>query len=160
MHVKINRFNYVSPSPSMVQTQSPTHSNPFDVTPHFSQFPIFQLVVRPSTHTLPMEESVSAELLHDTAVSDEPPSQFASNGAHLTPEELVAKAIAPVKREFLRPPPLRSSSTNVKDAASSAKNDGDDKAAPSSLVKEKKSKRQLKRERRQVTSNSYRSVFL
>lgn len=97
-----------------------------------------------------MEDSVTSELLDDTAVSEEPLSHSAENGTHLTPQELVAKAIAPVKREFLRPPPVRSSSNNVKDAASTAKNDGDDKAAPSSLVKEKKSKRQLKRERRQV----------
>ncbi|CAK9315945.1 unnamed protein product [Citrullus colocynthis] len=96
-----------------------------------------------------MEDSVTAELLDDTAVSEELLSHSAENGTHLTPQELVAKAIAPVKREFLRPPPVRSSSNNVKDAASTAKNDGNDKAAPSSLVKEKKSKRQLKRERRQ-----------
>lgn len=60
--------------------------------------------------------------------------------AEKTPEELVAKAIAPVKREFLRPPPLRP----CNDVAS------DSKSTPSTFVKEKKSKRQLKRERRQV----------
>ena len=59
-----------------------------------------------------------------------------------TPEELVAKAIAPVKREFLRPPPVRPSNDVVSDS----------KSTPSTLVKEKKSKRQLKRERRQVLS--------
>ncbi|XP_023554076.1 tRNA-dihydrouridine(47) synthase [NAD(P)(+)]-like [Cucurbita pepo subsp. pepo] len=96
-----------------------------------------------------MEDSVSAELRVPTAVSEEPASLSASTGAQLTPEELVAKAIAPVKREYLRPPPVRSSGNNVKDAASTGKNDGDNKAAPSSLVKEKKSKRQMKRERRQ-----------
>ena len=107
-----------------------------------------------------MEDSVSAELRVPTAVSEEPASLSASTGAQLTPEELVAKAIAPVKREYLRPPPVRSSGNNVKDAASTGKNDGDDKAAPSSLVKEKKSKRQMKRERRQVPSHSCRFVFL
>lgn len=62
-----------------------------------------------------------------------------------TPEELVAKAIAPVKREFLRPPPLRPSSNNHGGAVS------EEKAEPpqSAIVKEKKSKRQLKRERRE-----------
>lgn len=96
------------------------------------------------------EDSVTADLLDDTAVSEHPLSHSSDNGTHLTPQQLVAKAIAPVKRDFLRPPPLRSSSNNLKDATSTAKNDGDDKAAPSTLVKEKKSKRQLKRERRQV----------
>ncbi|RDX71542.1 tRNA-dihydrouridine(47) synthase [NAD(P)(+)]-like protein, partial [Mucuna pruriens] len=59
-----------------------------------------------------------------------------------TPEQLVARAIAPVKKDFLRPPPVRASSPN------------DDVSIPndtktSVLAKEKKSKRQLKRERRQ-----------
>lgn len=110
-----------------------------------------------------MEESPSAELLDDTAVSDQPASHSASNGAHLTPDELVAKAIAPVKRQYLRPPPLRSSSNNnVKDAASTDKNNDRDinGAAPSTLVKEKKSKRQLKRERRQVTVPLFISLFV
>lgn len=98
-----------------------------------------------------MEDSVPAE----------PTPQSASNGAQLTPEELVAKAIAPVKPHYLRPPPVRSSScNNAKDAApSTAKNDDADKAPPSSLVKEKKSKRQLKRERRQVNMHSQHFVF-
>lgn len=64
--------------------------------------------------------------------------------AQVTPEELVAKAIAPVKREFLRPPPVRASS------ATNTQNDDVAEAKSASLVKEKKSKRQLKRERRQV----------
>ncbi|ESW07905.1 hypothetical protein PHAVU_009G002300 [Phaseolus vulgaris] len=62
--------------------------------------------------------------------------------ADQTPQELVSRAIAPVKKEFLRPPPVRSSAPN------------DDVSIPnenrtSVLAKEKKSKRQLKRERRQ-----------
>lgn len=64
----------------------------------------------------------------------------ATERAEKTPGELVAKAIVPVKREFLRPPPLRP----CNDVAS------DSKYTPSTFVKEKKSKRQLKRERRQV----------
>ncbi|CBI37975.3 hypothetical protein VitviT2T_002994 [Vitis vinifera] len=63
----------------------------------------------------------------------------ATERAEKTPGELVAKAIVPVKREFLRPPPLRP----CNDVAS------DSKYTPSTFVKEKKSKRQLKRERRQ-----------
>ncbi|OMO74420.1 tRNA-dihydrouridine synthase [Corchorus capsularis] len=78
-----------------------------------------------------------------------PPKQPSnSNGAtHQTPEELVARAIAPVKREFLRPPPP--TRTNQNDGASDADSKANAKQSESSLVKEKKSKRQLKRERRQ-----------
>ncbi|PPD87018.1 hypothetical protein GOBAR_DD16044 [Gossypium barbadense] len=60
-----------------------------------------------------------------------------------SPEELVARAIAPVKREFLRPPP--SSRTTQNNPAS----DTNVKQPQANLVQEKKSKRQLKRERRQ-----------
>lgn len=64
-----------------------------------------------------------------------------------TPEELVAKSIAPVKKQFLRPPPVRPCCPkNHNDEVS----DGNAKPAQSNVVKEKKSKRQLKRERRQV----------
>ncbi|XP_022747839.1 tRNA-dihydrouridine(47) synthase [NAD(P)(+)]-like isoform X2 [Durio zibethinus] len=75
-----------------------------------------------------------------------PPSHPPSNtngAAQQKPEDLVARAIAPVKREFLRPPP--SSRTTQNDAAS----DTNVKQSQSNVVKEKKSKRQLKRERRQ-----------
>ncbi|XP_022763135.1 tRNA-dihydrouridine(47) synthase [NAD(P)(+)]-like [Durio zibethinus] len=74
--------------------------------------------------------------------SSHPPSN--SNGTtRQTPEELVARAIAPIKREFLRPPlPSR---TTQNDTAS----DSNAKQSQSNVVKEKKSKRQLKRERRQ-----------
>ncbi|XP_062177493.1 tRNA-dihydrouridine(47) synthase [NAD(P)(+)]-like [Alnus glutinosa] len=87
-----------------------------------------------------MDES-PAELVVDTEkLSVEPPP---SNGSQPTPEELAAKAIAPVKKEFLRPPPPRTSSTSTglqNDAVSQTK---------VVSVKEKKSKRQLKRERHQ-----------
>lgn len=59
-----------------------------------------------------------------------------------TTDQLIARCIAPVRNEFLRPPPDRTSSQN--DDVSIPK----DKAPV--LAKEKKSKRQLKRERRQV----------
>lgn len=82
-----------------------------------------------------------AESIADAA-GDQPVTS--SNRAdHQTPEELVAKAIAPVKREFLRHPPSRTQSDAV---AESRKVN----AARSGVVNEKKSKRQLKRERRQV----------
>ncbi|GAV60275.1 Dus domain-containing protein [Cephalotus follicularis] len=60
-----------------------------------------------------------------------------------TPEELVAKSIAPLKREYLRPPPSRA--TTLNDAASHS----DSKSSRSTPVNDKKSKRQLKRERRE-----------
>lgn len=55
----------------------------------------------------------------------------------LSAEESVGKGIAPVKREYQRRPTPRCSSNG-------------DANATSSVVKEKKSKRQLKRERQQV----------
>ncbi|PIA27916.1 hypothetical protein AQUCO_07400033v1 [Aquilegia coerulea] len=58
----------------------------------------------------------------------------------LTTEELIAKSIAPVKTQYLRPPPPRS-----KDGGEGI----DKKSVSSNLIKEKKSKRQLKRERQQ-----------
>ncbi|KAJ4747270.1 tRNA-dihydrouridine(47) synthase [NAD(P)(+)] [Rhynchospora pubera] len=69
---------------------------------------------------------------------------------HRSPEELVAKAIAPVKPQYLRPPPVRSSGDSTGgdgDVGKEKEKTGD--AAGSGLVKEKKSKRQLKRERKQ-----------
>ncbi|XP_057436718.1 tRNA-dihydrouridine(47) synthase [NAD(P)(+)]-like isoform X2 [Lotus japonicus] len=57
-----------------------------------------------------------------------------------TTEELIARAIAPVKKDFLCPPPVRAPPP-PSDAG------GDDKAPP--VIKEKKSKRQFKRERLQ-----------
>ncbi|PKA53109.1 tRNA-dihydrouridine(47) synthase [NAD(P)(+)]-like [Apostasia shenzhenica] len=76
---------------------------------------------------------------------------------HRSPENLVAKAIAPVKVEYLRPPPLRTvPNSEVEDGA----HDGaaERKAAPG-LVKEKKSKRQLKKERKQVDVEKPVSFF-
>ncbi|BBH09298.1 FMN-linked oxidoreductases superfamily protein, partial [Prunus dulcis] len=76
---------------------------------------------------------------------DESPAETApvpevSNGwADRTPEELVAKSIAPVKKQFLCPPPIRACSNEPNDAVS---------------VKEKKSKRQLKRERQQAVKSA------
>ncbi|XP_059647559.1 tRNA-dihydrouridine(47) synthase [NAD(P)(+)]-like [Cornus florida] len=86
-------------------------------------------------------------------VVDEPkvPMDQPSDGggvAQLTPEELVAKSIAPVKREFLRPPPTRPCNNDSNDVVSDAK------PASSNILKEKKSKRQLKRERRQEQKSS------
>ncbi|XP_047168574.1 tRNA-dihydrouridine(47) synthase [NAD(P)(+)]-like isoform X1 [Vigna umbellata] len=67
--------------------------------------------------------------------------------ANQTPEQLVSRAIAPVKKEFLRPPPVRSSAP---DNDVSIPNEN----KTSVLAKEKKSKRQLKRERRQVQKSA------
>lgn len=89
----------------------------------------------------------------DTA-GDAPSSN--ASGAHRTPEELIAKAIAPVKGEFLRPPPVRPYSSGQSDAAPEARGG----APQSGLVKEKKSKRQLKRERQQVSPLSLLSMSL
>ena len=103
-----------------------------------------------------MDDGPTAELSgEEPKVSDEShetPSVVVVGGGGVvqqTPEDLVAKAIAPVKREFLLPPPIRPCSKDSNDVASGAT-----KSAPSNLLKEKKSKRQLKRERLQVLSLS------
>lgn len=91
---------------------------------------------------------LAVEQNHENAAA--PPED--AGGAHSTPEELVAKAIAPVKREFLRPPPVRSSEKNSDSLSQSDVNQANVDAksdASKSIVKEKKSKRQLKRERRE-----------
>ncbi|OIT27939.1 PREDICTED: tRNA-dihydrouridine(47) synthase [NAD(P)(+)]-like [Nicotiana attenuata] len=66
-----------------------------------------------------------------------------------TPEELVAKAIAPVKREYIRPPPSRPSNNNNNNGAVGVENDDAAEVKSAPILKEKKSKRQIKRERRQ-----------
>lgn len=88
---------------------------------------------------------VNPRVSDDTLNSSQDVDGTSTIPACLTPEELVAKAIAPVKKEFLCPPPVRADSTSA-----SNQNEGvhEHKSAP--LLKEKKSKRQLKRERRQV----------
>ncbi|KAI0520252.1 hypothetical protein KFK09_007723 [Dendrobium nobile] len=65
-----------------------------------------------------------------------------------TPEDLIAKAIAPVKIDYLRPPPSRTALTAKVEGG--ADNDATErKTTTSGVIKEKKSKRQLKRERKQ-----------
>ncbi|CAA0397952.1 Zinc finger CCCH-type [Arabidopsis thaliana x Arabidopsis arenosa] len=61
-----------------------------------------------------------------------------------TSEELIERSMAPIKKEFLCPPPP-SRSVKQNDAA-------DVRAPQSGLVQEKKSKRQLKRERREQST--------
>ncbi|KAJ6310777.1 hypothetical protein OIU76_015483 [Salix suchowensis] len=91
----------------------------------------------------------------------EPPAELTSQNSNptqeqqkptATPEQLVAKSIAPVKPQFLRPPPSR---TSQNDTASSTVSDSNNNISKSNInttsvvAKEKKSKRQLKRERQQ-----------
>ncbi|CAK7329588.1 unnamed protein product [Dovyalis caffra] len=70
-----------------------------------------------------------------------------------TPEELVAKSVAPVKPQFLRPPPSRTSQNDTTSYAVSDCNSNNSKSNNTNTIslvaKEKKSKRQLKRERQQ-----------
>ncbi|KAM7479373.1 hypothetical protein LguiA_027586 [Lonicera macranthoides] len=64
--------------------------------------------------------------------------------AELSPEELAAKAIAPVKKEFLRPHTVKPTTNDESNDVAS-----DTKPTTTPVLKEKKSKRQAKRERRQ-----------
>lgn len=81
----------------------------------------------------------------------EPVDSHSQSHSELTTEELVAKSIAPIKKHFLRPPPLRASSN---DAVSQTTANAAPAPSQSSFVKDKKSKRQLKRERRQDQKSS------
>lgn len=63
----------------------------------------------------------------------------------------MARAVAPVKPAFLRPPPVREAPKEESKASG---------GAGGAVVAEKKSKRQLKRERKEVTNRSGgRKVF-
>lgn len=93
-----------------------------------------------------MQDQIVMDDTPNGAPTAEAPAPFQS---HPDVEALVAKCVAPVKKDFLRPPPVRttdsSSNSNDKDKAESQKETG-----PAPVIKEKKSKRQLKRERREV----------
>ena len=105
------------------------------------------------------EESVveNPELSLVPPPPSEPADSHSRSHSELTTEELVAKSIAPIKKHFLRPPPLRASSN---DAVSQTTANAAPAPSQSTFVKDKKSKRQLKRERRQVLSLSQNPNFL
>ncbi|XP_021848053.1 tRNA-dihydrouridine(47) synthase [NAD(P)(+)]-like isoform X2 [Spinacia oleracea] len=88
-----------------------------------------------------MDESETEAGKSENTQTQSPPARF--NGMQLSTEELISKSIAPVKKEFLRPPPTSRSTT------SDSKDDYANSEAPrsSGMIQEKKSKRQLKRER-------------
>lgn len=75
-----------------------------------------------------------------------PSAAAASSPPQPTPEELVARAVAPVKPAFLRPPPVREAPS-------------EENRATGAVPLEKKSKRQFKRERKQVTRSGGRQVL-
>lgn len=93
----------------------------------------------------------------------QPTSSNAADGGvseeFLTPEELVAKSKAPVKREYLRPPPSRPSTNNNNNTTVGVENDDAAEAKRAPLLKDKKSKRQIKRERREVIFIVYIKKF-
>ncbi|WVZ83476.1 hypothetical protein U9M48_030618 [Paspalum notatum var. saurae] len=78
-----------------------------------------------------------------TAPATDPPPPDASPAVRPTPEELVSRAVAPVKPAFLRPPPVREVPKEEKAAG------GGGAGAGAVVTGEKKSKRQLRRERQQ-----------
>ncbi|CAI0375036.1 unnamed protein product [Linum tenue] len=97
-----------------------------------------------------------AELSAEVAPPDHPPaapsnSDGAPRPAAATPGELAAKGVAPVKVEFLcPPPPPRTSQTDANNPPSTAA-----AASKSGVLKQGKSKRQFKRERRQEQKASH-----
>lgn len=96
--------------------------------------------------------AVAGSPVDDAAAAAEVAEEDQSKPVYPSPEELVAKAIAPVKRDFLRPPPVRASSSSNNASRVGGGDVGSSwKSLPAkSVVQEKKSKRQLKRERQQV----------
>ncbi|KAK9049326.1 hypothetical protein SSX86_031706 [Deinandra increscens subsp. villosa] len=76
-------------------------------------------------------------------IPTEPPQPARKPVIEMTVEELVAKAIVPVKKEFICPLPTRASGDN------SRLSSDERPAATAPVSKEKKSKRQIKRERNQ-----------
>ncbi|XP_057545466.1 tRNA-dihydrouridine(47) synthase [NAD(P)(+)]-like [Amaranthus tricolor] len=91
-----------------------------------------------------------SELLETENAATKPLPENSDRG-QLSAEELVAKAIAPVKKEFLRPPPSSRSAISDTNKDENGKSESTKK---SGIVKEKKSKRQLKRERREERNSS------
>ncbi|KAG6762919.1 hypothetical protein POTOM_033446 [Populus tomentosa] len=81
------------------------------------------------------------------------PTQDHQQQPTATPEQLIAKSIAPVKPQFLRPPTSRTSQNDTTSSTVSDSNNDISKSnntnTTSVVAKEKKSKRQLKRERQQ-----------
>lgn len=113
----------------------------------------------------PAESNETALPNDDVDPLEKPYKSPPKNSAELrTTEDLVANAIAPVKVEYLRPPPSRTALT-VKVEGGIDNEVDERKTASSGVVKEKKSKRQLKRERKQVSAeeslsfSSYSAIF-
>lgn len=103
------------------------------------------------------ESQTSAQKIREDEVGapclDETPPKLEDTGAKIaisddgsgllnypSAEELIAKARAPVKREYIRPAPVR---------AVNAKDESDNNGTVAKVSVEKKSKRQLKRERKE-----------
>ncbi|KAK9129578.1 hypothetical protein Sjap_010065 [Stephania japonica] len=96
-----------------------------------------------------MEEEVE-EQVSDQQQEEEQHLPSKPLDLHPRPEDLVAKAIAPVKQEFLRPPPSSRPKTSTEATEGGAPIAKNCNGGSSNVVKEKKSRRQLKRERQQA----------
>ncbi|XP_010665865.1 uncharacterized protein LOC104883109 isoform X2 [Beta vulgaris subsp. vulgaris] len=108
--------------------------------------PSFQPENSGEFHPSSENQEVMEESPIEVSIKTEPSFQSENSGeGQLSPEKLIAKGIAPVKKEFLRPPPS-SRSTNLDNRDENGKSDS---SKSTGIVKEKKSKRQLKRERRE-----------
>lgn len=107
--------------------------------------------------TVPAPESSETSMPDDGGGPVEIPGKYPLNAStvYRTPECLMSKAITLVKVEYLRPLP----SINSLSAESHFQGHDDDaesKTFPSAVVKEKKSNRQLKRERKQEQKSTVR----
>ncbi|KAJ4833688.1 hypothetical protein Tsubulata_021655 [Turnera subulata] len=104
----------------------------------------------------PPQPTLKPDVGDDVPVdTEQQPPPSSSNGTRsLSPEELVAKSIAPVKPQFLRPPPARNNPKDDDAAATDGSNSNDKSSQSTVVAKEKKSRRQLKRERREVKKSA------
>lgn len=95
-------------------------------------------------------EETEAELIvgEPPKIPTEPPQLPRKSVLEMSADELVAKSIVPVKKEYICPVPIRLGSDNNGPSGDAVPASTTASARP--VSKEKKSKRQLKRERNQV----------
>ncbi|KAK8957694.1 tRNA-dihydrouridine(47) synthase [NAD(P)(+)]-like [Platanthera zijinensis] len=118
---------------------------------------IYLHILIKSYFVVPAPESSKTSMPDDGGGPVEIPGKYPLNAAteYRTAEYLMSKAIAPVNVEYLRPLP----SINSLSAEIHVGVDDDDagrKTIPSAIVQEKKSNRQLKRERKQEQKSTVR----
>ncbi|KAF6154533.1 hypothetical protein GIB67_028419 [Kingdonia uniflora] len=114
-------------------------STELDLTSNESKFT--NTLSTPTEQPSPAMDEASMEVETNLSSTQTPSNPIE---IQLSPEELIAKSIAPVKREYLRPPPPRPTPSSSNGGVITENN-----SISFNVAKEKKSKRQAKRERQQ-----------